>query len=191
LLHEIFETGAMNILNLRKMSHEARTRLARANMAAMIGRIADWRKAFQWRRLITRCIHFEERRRERVREYQRQRKEMVWRERRARRRALVLLLRQLNSEQRREFRQYGYFYVRGGRSGQRYRIRTDLIANIDVFNRDDTIRHRLCVHLAEGPLYDMMAAQCLHLQDPETEQEFLRHANIHLPISKGAYYAHS
>lgn len=181
----------MNILNLRKAWHEMRMRLTRADASVAIGRICDWGKAFHWRRLITRCMHFEERRRERVREYHRQRKELAWRERRATRRALVLLLRQLNPEQRREFRHHSYFHVRGGKSGQRYRIRTDLIANIDVFNGDDTIRHRLCIHLVEGPLYDMMAAQCLHLQDPETEQGFLRQANIHLPISRSAYYTHS
>lgn len=181
----------MNILHLYRAWHEARRRIARVDVSAVIDRIFVWSNAWHWRRLMTRCMHFEEMRRLRVREYHRQRKEMVWRERRARRRALVLLLRQLNPEQRREFRHHRYFHVCGGKSGQRYRIRPDLIANIDVFNSDDTIRHRLCIHLVEGPLYDMMAAQCLHLQDPETEQDFLRQANVHLPIPKGAYYTHS
>lgn len=99
--------------------------------------------------------------------------------RRAERRALLLLMRLLKPEQRQEFRVSGHFHVTGGSSGDRYRIRVGMIANIDVLRDDGMVNHRLCVHPIGGvPVYDVMAAQMLHLQDPSTEERFLRQANI-------------
>ncbi len=118
-------------------------------------------------------VHESERRTEQVR------REMMRNERRATRRALVLLLKQLNPRQRHEFRKDGYFYVTGGSSGDRYRIRVDVIANIDVLRSDGMVKHRLCARLADDvPVYDVMAAQLLHLRDSETEQRFLQRANF-------------
>lgn len=110
-------------------------------------------------------------------------------ERRAMRRALVLLLRQLNPEQRREFRELRHFHVTGG-SGDRYRIRVGTISNIEVLRRDGTVKHRLCIRPAEDvPVYDVMAAQLLHLYDPETEKRLLQHANTQLTLTEErAYY---
>jgi len=151
--------------------------LAARRMLIGAGNVA-WHHPLRCCRWLAQC------RRERLREYYRQRKEVAWRARRARRRALVLLLRQLNPEQRQEFRLHRHFHLLGGISGTRYRIRHELIANIDVLDRDNTVTHRLCIHLIDVPLYDMMAAQLLHLQDPEMERPFLQLANIHPPILK-------
>jgi hypothetical protein len=100
-------------------------------------------------------------------------------ERRANRRALVLLLHTLVDEQRADFRQHGYFHVRGGASGIRYRIRKGRVANIDVFDGAE-VKHRLCAHPGVWtPDYDTMAAQALHLGDAANESAFVSVANIH------------
>ncbi len=106
--------------------------------------------------------------------------EAMRKERRANRRALVLLLKLLNPLQRQEFRNTGFIHAVGGNSGTRYRIRPDTIANIDVLCDDGRVKYRLCITPTGGvPMYDVMAAQMLHLQDPATEPKLLRMANIH------------
>ena len=98
---------------------------------------------------------------------------------RANRRALGLLLKLLNSEQREEFRKCGHFHVIGGKSHAHYRIRPDRVANIDVLGDDGTVLYRLCVAPAGAvPVYDVMAAQMLHLQDATAEERFLQMANV-------------
>lgn len=99
--------------------------------------------------------------------------------RRNRRRALVLLISLLNTAQRLEFRRYGYFHVTGGSSGERYRIRIDTVANIDVLHVNGAPKHRLCAGPVDVPVYAMMAGQLLYLQDPASEHRFLRHAKVH------------
>lgn len=113
--------------------------------------------------------------------------EQVRREkRRANRRALVLLLRTLVEEQRRDLKEHGHFYVRGGATGTRYRIRKGRSANIDVLEATGDTRHRLCAHPnVWTPDYDTMAAQALHLTDAANEAEFIRIANIH-PVMRTA-----
>lgn len=110
--------------------------------------------------------------------------EALRKERRARRRSLVLLLKLMNHDQRQEFRKCRYFHVTGAASGERYRIRTDLIANIDVLRDDGGVKYRLCVGPTGVPVYDVMAAQLLHLQDASTEQRFLQQANILSALSE-------
>jgi hypothetical protein len=106
--------------------------------------------------------------------------EAMRKDRRAERRALVLLTRLLNPEQRQEFRNSRHFHVVGGSSGDRYRIRVGKIANIDALRNDGTVKYCLCFHPTGGvPVYDVMAAQLLYLQDPVTEQRLLRQANIY------------
>ena len=98
---------------------------------------------------------------------------------RANRRALGLLLKLLNPEQREEFRRSGHFHVIGGKSHAHYRIRPDRVANIDVLGDDGTVLYRLCVAPAGAvPVYDVMAAQMLHLQDAGAEERFLQMANV-------------
>lgn len=109
------------------------------------------------------------------REAERVRKEA----RRSERRALVLLVRQLNHEQRQEFRMYRHFHVTGGSSGNRYRIRPDATANIDVLLPGGKVKHRLCAGPVGVPVYALMAGQLLYLQDPASEPRFLQRANIH------------
>lgn len=105
--------------------------------------------------------------------------EVTREEPRANRRALGLLLKLLNAEQREEFRKSGHFYVIGGKSHARYRIRPDRVANIDVMGEDGTVMYRLCVAPAGGvPVYDVMAAQMLHLQDAGAEERFVQMANV-------------
>lgn len=99
-------------------------------------------------------------------------------EQRANRRALVLLLGQLSAEQRQQFRKFGYFYVTGGNSQARYRIRPDRVANIDVLGDDGNVMYRLCVAPAGVPVYDVMASQLLHLQDAAAEERLLQKANV-------------
>ncbi|WP_052452009.1 hypothetical protein [Noviherbaspirillum autotrophicum] len=113
-------------------------------------------------------------------------------ERRAKRRSLSLLMKLLNPQQREEFRNFRYFHVTGGRSGNRYRIRIAAFANIDVLTPEGRVRHRLCAHPAgDVPVFDVMAAQMLHLQDPGSEQRFLRRANVHPPLPEEHLHATS
>jgi len=118
-----------------------------------------------------------------AREHER-RSQLAWQqrvreERRAKRRALTLLLRQLDRRQRDMFRAHGYFYVTGGGSGVTYRIRCAKIGNIDVLTPDGNVAHHLCAHPAgDLPVYDFLVGQMLQLQDATTERSFLRKANI-------------
>lgn len=107
--------------------------------------------------------------------------------RRAQRRSLTLLMRLQTPEQREEFRMTRQFHVIGGKTGTRYRIRAATLVNIDVLDNDGTVMHRLCAHpTGDVPLYDVLAAQMLHLQDPSTELRFLQQAYVHsaLPDSR-------
>jgi len=131
--------------------------------------------------------------REHIRETQRDseqiRQDAMRNERRAKRKSLILLMSLLNPEQRQEFRQYRYFHVTGGSSGDRYRIRVGMIANIDVLRNDGKVKYRLCVRPnGDIPVYDVMAGQLLHLQDPETEQRFRQQANIHSALPDDHVY---
>jgi hypothetical protein len=113
-------------------------------------------------------------------------------DRRAKRRALGLLMGLLNEEQRQEFCAYRHFHVIGGLSGNRYRIRIAAFANIDVLGFNDSVMYRLCAHPAgDIPVYDVMGAQLLHLQDAATEQRFLQHANVHPALSEEGFRARS
>lgn len=100
--------------------------------------------------------------------------------RRAIRRAMLTMLQFIRPEQRDEFRRHGHFYVRGGKTGRRYRLNRGRVANIDVLDGNGQIDHRLCAHpnLAV-PDYDTMLAQALHLESPDEEEGFVRTANIH------------
>jgi len=112
-------------------------------------------------------------------------RERIRNDRRAKRRALGLLMNLLNEEQRQEFCTYRHFHVIGGLSGNRYRIRVAAFANIDVLGFNESVMYRLCAHPAgDIPVYDVMAAQLLHLQDASTEQRFLQHANVHPALSE-------
>lgn len=100
--------------------------------------------------------------------------------RRANRRALALLLKQMSPEQRQTFRMLGYFFVTGAHSGDRYCIRADMNANIDVLEHGTETHYRLCVLPMGGvPIYDVMAAQLLYLQDPYAEKLLLREAKLY------------
>jgi len=112
-------------------------------------------------------------------------RERIRNDRRAKRRALGLLMGLLTDEQRQEFCTYRHFHVIGGLSGNRYRIRVAAFANIDVLGFNESVMYRLCAHPAgDIPVYDVMAAQLLHLQDAATEQRFLQHANVHPALSE-------
>jgi hypothetical protein len=107
------------------------------------------------------------------------REEAMRKERRAHRRSLILLVRLLSPEQHQEFRNTQQFHVTGGSTGCRYRIRTGRTANVDVLRDDGRLRYRLCVLPVGGvPVYDVMAAQMLHLQDPHSEEALLMTANV-------------
>jgi hypothetical protein len=108
---------------------------------------------------------------------------------RAQRRALCLLLRLLNAEQRQEFNQHKYFHVTGARSNIHYRIRMDAVANIDVLDDNGKVDHQLCVYPAgEVPLFDAMASQLLQLQDPIAEVRLLEQANMIPPLPGSRLY---
>lgn len=120
----------------------------------------------------------------------RARRDALSQERRATRRSLVLLMKQMTPRQRQEFREHRYFHVIGGGSGECYRIRVGTIANIDAMREDGTVKHRLCARPVDDvPVYDVMAAQLLHLQDPASEPHFLLQANVQptLPDDRSAY----
>jgi hypothetical protein len=102
---------------------------------------------------------------------------------RAEQRALSLLLNLLSHEQRHQFQTYGCFYVTGGSSGDRYRIRLDSAVNVDVLGEDGTIRYHLCARPSgDIPMYDVMAGQLLFLQDQAAETHFLEQAKRHVTL---------
>lgn len=98
-------------------------------------------------------------------------------------RARKLLLAVLTREQRRSFEREGWFIVRGGKSGKRYRIRNEgsICANIDVLADNDNgcVVHRLCAHCepASVPTCDQLLAQKIKIE--YDEEDFLRVANRH------------
>lgn len=105
---------------------------------------------------------------------------------RAKRRSLGLMLALLSPEQHAEFHRYRYFHVIGAETGNRYRIRVASFANIDVIGPSGSTLYRLCAHpRGDVPVYDVMAAQMLHLQDAQTERAFLRFANVHPVVAHG------
>lgn len=106
---------------------------------------------------------------------------------RAEQRSLSLLLSLLSPEQRNEFQSYGHFYVTGGSSGDRYRIRVDSAVNIDVLGENGTVKYHLCARPSGNiPMYDVMAGQLLYLQDGRAETRFLAQANRHVTLSFAA-----
>jgi hypothetical protein len=118
---------------------------------------------------------------ERLREQERVRQAQIAMEQRAREtkaalaRSRELLLEHLTPDQRTTFEQHKWFIVQGGKSKQRYRIRTETYAgNIDVLN-GSKISHRLCVHCDSIPLYDHHLAQKLALE--YDEERLLQIAN--------------
>ena len=114
--------------------------------------------------------------------------EAIRQERAAKRRALGLMIRLLNPTQSAEFRHALHFHVIGASTGERYRIRVESIANIDVLGDDGRIKYRLCVQPANDvPIYDAMASQMLQLQDPVAEIRLLKQANV-VPAPMGLYW---
>lgn len=90
-------------------------------------------------------------------------------------RSRELLLAHLSEVQRATFRSHKWFVVQGGKTKQKYRIRTETYAgNIDVFN-GSKISHRLCVHCDGIPLYDHHLAQKLAIE--YDEERLLKIAN--------------
>jgi len=96
-------------------------------------------------------------------------------------RARELLIEHLTAEQRETYQRHGFFVVEGGRSKQKYRIRSgSLIGNVDVLDGDN-VRHRLCAHAAhEIPMGDQLLIQKFLLE--HDEDHFLRTANRHAPV---------
>lgn len=104
---------------------------------------------------------------------------------RARGRALDLLLSLLNPDQCQEFQLCRHFHVIGGSTGTRYRIRVASFANIDVLDSVGKPMYRLCAHPAgDIPVYDVMAAQMLFLQDSVTEECFLQKAKVYTALTE-------
>lgn len=100
----------------------------------------------------------------------------VLKHRLATRRARQLLQANLNKDQRKQFKKHGWFFVDGNKS--RYRVKKGRVANVEVLEANNTVKHRLCAHPgASVPDFDTMLAQKLMLENQE--DEFLRLANIH------------
>lgn len=119
----------------------------------------------------------------RAAEYLKLKKEEERKRKLARLKSFKLLLSLLDNEQRKDFRQHRHFFVIGGETGTKYRIRENggnLSANIDVYYKDkDQISHRICVHPPnyECPIGDHLVAQMLGLKFDE--KDFLKVANVH------------
>jgi hypothetical protein len=96
----------------------------------------------------------------------------LFEDRRARERALALLVRSLSPAQRAEFQRSNTFTVRGSRSGQRYRITYATTANVEALGPQGTIERRLCAGPMGVPIPSVMLAQKLMLESEEPE--FLR-----------------
>lgn len=114
---------------------------------------------------------------ERVRVEQERR---AWLRNEAEARSRELLLSHLTADQRDTFDKNRWFVVIGGRSGQRYRIRTGtgFNGNIDVMQKG-SVQSRLCCHCCSGdvPDHDQYLAQKIALM--WDEDNFLRMANRH------------
>lgn len=98
----------------------------------------------------------------------------------AKNRAKELLLTHLTPAQKETFEKNKWFIVEGGKSKQRYRIRTNSQAmNIEVMD-GEKVKYRLCAHLnyqCDAPLDDHILAQKLMLE--AAEDDFLKIANRH------------
>jgi hypothetical protein len=82
-------------------------------------------------------------------------------------RSRELLVANLSAFQRKTFESHKWFVVEGGKTKQKYRIRTETYAgNIDVLN-GSRVSHRLCVHCDGVPLHDHHLAQKLALEYDE------------------------
>lgn len=90
-------------------------------------------------------------------------------------RSRELLLAHLSSAQRDSFEALGWFVVQGGKSKERYRIRTNGYAgNVERLKGDKAV-YRYCAHCEGVPLHDHHLAQKLLLQ--YDEDRFLATAN--------------
>lgn len=102
------------------------------------------------------------------------------RQERARRELLALLLGELSMDQRRSLKLHRHVQVRGGASGERYRIHLQAQANIELLDARGNAQYRLCIAPAGGlPDCGVMLAQLLQLRDPETEHAFLTEATVY------------
>jgi hypothetical protein len=93
----------------------------------------------------------------------------LYEDRRARERSRQLLVRCLTPAQRAEFERTGTFKVRGGASGQQYRITYGTTANIELLSASGTVCRRLCAGPVGVPIPAMMLAQKLMLETQEAE----------------------
>jgi hypothetical protein len=117
---------------------------------------------------------------ERDREYTRQIKN-------ARTKAHETLTRMLNDQQKKDFKERGYFYVTGNK-GTPYRVRTNsTVGNVDWID-GETVLGSYCAHpsgqgrdlngrVGSLPLYDIFIGQKLALETDE--ESFLRVANLY------------
>lgn len=100
-------------------------------------------------------------------------------------RALGLLISLLSPDQYQEFQLCRHFHVIGGSTGTRYRIRVASFANIDVLDSVGKPMYRLCALPAGNiPVYDVMAAQMLFLQNSTTEEYFLQKAKVYTALTE-------
>lgn len=95
-------------------------------------------------------------------------------------RSKELLLSYLTADQRATFKKHGWFVVEGGKSKNRYRVRTNTCAgNIEVLaaNDNNKVTHRFCAHCDYSAIaeYDHYLAQKLMIEC--AEEEFLKIAN--------------
>lgn len=135
-------------------------------------------RADQMQRAIERQQQLEQQRQESERSFHEQQKQ----KQQARRKAKVLLLENLNTQQIKEYNKEGHFFVVSP-SGRLYRIREGRSINIDLMKGNSRIdvEKRLCAHPdILCPNEDTMLAQKLYLEN--MEQEFLRVANQYDPV---------
>jgi hypothetical protein len=91
-----------------------------------------------------------------------------------------LLMTYLDEEQRKTFKDHGWFVVKGGKTGHEYRVRDNgrsRVANVDRM-KDGHVVERLCCHIDHHlPHGDHLLAQKVSLEFDE--DRFLRKANRH------------
>jgi hypothetical protein len=100
----------------------------------------------------------------------------------ARRKAKILLLENLDTEQFKDFQKEGFFFVKSP-SGRLYRIREGRSINIDLMkdNSRSEVEKRLCGHpLIMCPNEDTMLAQKIYLE--KLENDFLGIARSYEPL---------
>lgn len=114
----------------------------------------------------------------RANEAARAKRKLLREERRAR--ARKLLMQVLNAKQKQDLEKHNYFYVIGGKTGNRYRIDQGRSGNVKLLSQDDKVQQSWCAHPRIGcPDEDTMLAQKIMLEHMEGRFKDIANITVH------------